>query len=92
MTFRPLVPITLSGIKYFDLIDSLTANGFFEMGKDIPTSASNSFASSSINLMFSSGESLIPRPKLMIALQLSKSTSAFYNLAIEYSYFEIHFL
>ena len=45
LTFRPLVPITLSGIKYFDLIDSLTENGFFEMGKDIPTSASNSFAS-----------------------------------------------
>lgn len=72
---RPLVPITLSGIMYVELALSLTANGFFDIGSETPTSASSCSASSATSLMFSSGDSLIPLPMLTTAFLLSKSTA-----------------
>jgi len=70
----PLVPITLSGIMYSESNAELTTNGFFDIGKVTPISAFNSFANFSMSLMFCSGSSLIPRPKLTIVLGVSKST------------------
>jgi hypothetical protein len=68
LILRPLVPITLAGIMYFVLIAWLAEKTFFEIGKEIPTSAFIWFANSSTILMFFSGESLIPRPKPTTAL------------------------